>query len=52
MISNKIRLDYLDEFKKSAFRIFDRDEETQHEPKVNLPTEIKEKEQMTQRRQQ
>lgn len=40
MISNRIRVDYLDEFKKTAFRIFDRDEEKIHDPSDYKPSVI------------
>jgi hypothetical protein len=53
MISSKIKADYLEEFRKSSLRIFDRDEEKGHEPPPpNTPTPIREKKPMTQPRQQ
>lgn len=30
MISNKMRIEFLDKFKDNSFRIFDRDEEDKH----------------------
>ena len=51
VISNKMRKDYLEKFRNSMIRIFDRDEEGKHKIQEYSSTFFNDKEQMTQAQQ-